>query len=57
VFAAEFDLTIQFGATQQSGSYTFQMVKNGSVIKEQTLAYTGSSQLFIDESFSYFDIK
>jgi hypothetical protein len=57
VFAAEFDLTIQFGTTQQSGSYTFQMVKNGSVIKQQTLAYTGSAQLFIDESFSYFDLS
>jgi hypothetical protein len=57
VFNANFDLTIEFGASQQSGSYTFQILKNGSVIKEQTIAYTGSSQLVTDNSTQYFNIN
>jgi hypothetical protein len=56
VFQADLDLTLQFASSNQSGSYTFQIIKNGVVVKEQTLAFTSSATLEVENFYSYFNL-
>jgi hypothetical protein len=56
VFSANFDLTIEFGSSQQSGSYSFQILKNGTIIKEQILPFSSSLVMSNDIGSTYFSL-
>jgi hypothetical protein len=56
VFAANFYVNTFFSSTGQSGSYTFEMRKNGSVIATQTIPLTSSANLTVDNSMPYFSL-